>query len=645
MLQALRDKTSGWFTTVLLGFLAFLLVLSGLQGYEMSRADTSAAKVGDEKVAIEEYRARYSQQQTQFAQSGQDAGSFDTPERRRELLDEMVDEKLMEVAAKEAGLEISLQTVKNAIANDPTFQTDGKFDNAKLQSLLAANGLSEMALAARISDNFRKNIVRTGVYSSALVTDFDIDSHLKLRDQTRNFRTITLDVNDLPAPTAPSADDIKKYFEANAATKYMTTEFADFEYLRIQSANLPKIVATDAVLKKRYDDQAARFKTPERRKASHILIEVEGGESAKPEQQKAALAAANAVLAEVKAPGADFAAIARKSSKDLGSAEQGGDLGFIEKGTAEPAFETKLFAMKAGEISEPVLTSQGYHIIKLDELEAERVKTFDEARAELETEFLAQEGDAAFNKATGAAVDAAIANPQSLAAAAKAAGVTTQRTGLLSAIGQLEAGGSNDVATNPAFLKAAFAKDILERGRISDLITLSQGDAVLVRMATRKKSERKPLENVQAEIIASINSERQAQALKTKGEALLKSLNEGKTLDTLATELKKTIEVADNAGRNAANRDPKLSEEAFKAPRPASGKTSRVLATLSPDRIALVELLSVKDGDPKAVDQATRDSVRMQLAFQIAQAEFDAVKASLRASSKIVLHEDRLTSQ
>ncbi len=643
MLQALRDKSTGWITMMVLGFLAFLLVLSGLQGYVVSSTDVSAAKVGGEEISPPDFSTRYQQARAQFIQTGQDDANFDTAERRREVLEEMVSEKLLEQAASDSGLVFSLQAIREIIAKDTNFQKDGKFDNATFLSLLAANQLTEAQYVQRLTDALKKNVLRSSIGASALVSDRDVDQFLKIRDQTRSFRFVTIDVNDLSAPAAPTDVELKAAFETNKA-KYMSTEYADFEYVRVQTALLPKPVVTEAILKKRYDDQVARFKTAERRQASHILIEVEGGANASADKQKAALAIASSLLERAR-KGEDFAELARANSKDLGSANQGGDLGFLEKGTSEPAFEAKLFSMNAGEISDPVLTTQGYHLIKLVEIEAERVKTFDEARADLESEFVTQESDAAFNKLTGAMVDAAIADPRSLGAAVKAAGVNPARTGMMSASGQLETPASAsglDFAGKPELLKAAFSVAVLERGVNSELITIAPGDAVILRLAQRKKSELKAFEAVRLEVLQALTAERQALALKTKAADALKAMTDGKTFDVVAADLNKPIELAENAGRNAANRDPVLSAEVFKAARPAAGKSVRFSAVLSPDRVAVIELTGVTDADPKAADKASRDSVRQQLSYEVAASELAGLTASLRLSSKVILHEDRL---
>ena len=640
MLQALRDKSTGWITIVILGFLAFLLVLSGLQGYVVSATDTSVAKVGDAEVRPEDFATRLEAKRAGFERSGQDPTTFDTPERRREVLDELVIEKLLEQASQDGQLRYSTQAIRDAIARDPMFQKDGKFDNGTFVNLLAQNNLTEAEYVRRLADAFRKNILPAAVGSSALVTDADLDAFVKLRDQTRSFRYFLIAAADMPALTPATDAELKTYYDQNH-NKYMSTEYVDVEYIRVQQSQLPKVEATEAVLKARYDEQSTRFKTPERRQAAHILIEVEGGETATPEQQKQALATANEVLGKIKA-GGDFAQLAEQYSKDLGSSTQGGDLGFIERGTSEPAFEAKLFAMQVGEVSEPVLSSQGYHVIKLVELEAEAVKTFEQARPELEAEFYKEEADKAFNMESGKLVDAAQADPRALASAAKVTGLKSVRTGFISALGASKNNAPFEFSTNAEFLRAAFSPKVLERGENSDLITIAPGDALILRVAQREPSQLKPFEQVRAEVVSAFDAERSNTALKKKAEELAKSVTDVASFEAQAGTLKKTIEVADNAGRNAANRDPALSAAVFKAARPSEAKPVFLNAELSPSQIAIIELSKVTDGDPKAVDAATRDSLRLQLSYEIAQVEIEGLKSSLRKAATIVLHEDRI---
>lgn len=638
MLEALREKSSGWIVIVIVGLLALLVGLSGIQGYELATRDTSVAKVGDFPIPPERFSQAWSRYTTQLTQSGQDQASFDTLDKKREFLDRLVDQELLRQGAADAGLVPSLPTLQKQIAAMPYFQTDGKFDKALYQQILSQNRTSEAEFVQSLREEYQSNVLPSALMETGLVTAREVDEYIKLRDQTRDFNVFSIDINDLPAQAAPSDADIKTYYDANNA-KFMSQEQADFEYLRIQPSMLKPAEVTEALLKERYTQQAARFKTPEMRQASHILIEVEGGANAAPAAQKAASEKALA-LAQRARSGEDFAAIARAESKDLGSAAAGGDLGMLEKGVTQPAFEAKLFSMAANEISDPVLTDDGYHVIKLVAIEAERGKSFEEARVELEGEVKTEELSRAYNQMTGKLVDISQRDPQTLQSAAKEVGLTTVRTGFITRVG-----GADPVAQNQEFIKAAFADRIIKDAQNSALVKLGENDGVVFRVAEYKKAEPRPLVEVKAEIALSLTTERQAKALKVKADALLAEIRGGKSFASIATANSKTVEAVPGAGRNSVNRAPELTADVFKAALVAGSKPAYLTSVQGTDRVSIVELTAIKDADPKSIDVASRESIRSQLKSERSAAEYFGMQKAIKARTEIVVHEDRLADQ
>jgi peptidyl-prolyl cis-trans isomerase D len=638
MLEALREKSSGWIAIVVLGFLALLIGLSGIQGYELSTMDNSVAKVGDFPIPPERFSQAWSRYTTQLQQAGQDQASFDTLEKKREFLDRLVDQELIRQGAADAGLVPSLPMLQKQIAAMPYFQTDGKFDKALYQQILSQNRTSEAEFVQSLREEYQSNVLPSALMETGLVTDREVDEFIKLRDQTRDFNVFSVDTNDLPVAVAPSETEIKTYYDANTA-KFMSQEQADFEYLRVQPSMLKPTEITDALLKERYTQQATRFKTPELRQAAHVLIEVEGGANAAPEAQKAASEKALAIAVRARA-GEDFAAIARAESKDLGSAAGGGDLGMLEKGVTQPAFEAKLFSMQVNEISDPVLTDDGYHVIKLAAIEAERGKSFEEARVELESEVKIEELSRAYNQMTGKLVDISQRDPQTLQSAAKELGLTTVKTGLITRVG-----GADPVAQNQEFLKAAFADRIIKDAQNSALVKLGENDGVVFRMSVYKKSEPKPIAEVKAEITALLSSERQAKALKAKADSILAEIRGGKAFAAVATANSKTVEAVPGAGRNSVNRAPELTADVFKSAFVVGSKPVYFTTVQGQDRVSIVELTAVKDADPKSIDTASRESIRSQLKSERSAAEYFGLQKAIRARTEVTVHEDRLADQ
>ena len=638
MLEALREKSSGWIAIVVLGFLALLIGLSGIQGYVVSSIDNSVAKVGEMPIEQERFAQAWSRYTTQLMQAGQDQASFETPEKKREFLDRLVDQELLRQGAADAGLVPSLPTLQKQIAAIPAFQSDGEFDQAMFQQVLSQNRLSESEFIQSLREEYQSNVLPSALMESGVVTDKEVDEYIKLRDQTRDFSVFSVDTNDLPAQVAASDADVKTYYEANK-TKFMSQEQADFEYLRIQPSMLKPAEVTEALLKERYTQQASRFKTPEMRQASHVLIEVEGGANAAPAAQKTASEKALAIAMRARA-GEDFAAIARSESKDLGSAAGGGDLGMLEKGVTQPAFEAKLYSMQVNEISDPVLTDDGYHVIKLSAIEAERGKSFEEARAELESEVKFEELSRAYNQMTGKLVDVSQRDPQTLQSAAKELGLSTVRTGLITRVG-----GPDPVAQNPEFIKVAFADRIIKDAQNSSLLKLAENDGVVFRMAEYKKAEPRPLADVKAEIASILSSERQAKALKAKADALLAEIRGGKTFAAVAAANSKTVEAVPGAGRNSVNRAPELTADVFKSAFALGSKPVYFTTVQGQDRVSIVELTAVKDADPKTIDAASRDSIRTQLKSERSAAEYFGMQKAIKARTTISVNEDRLADQ
>jgi peptidyl-prolyl cis-trans isomerase D len=635
MLEALREKSKGRFAIVLLVFLALLIGLSGIQGYVISSANNAVASVGEENIDPTTFQRQWSTEAEQLRRQGIDETSISSLQRKREFLDRVIDRELLRQSGENAGLVPSLELLQKQIAGIAGFQVNEKFDQALYQQVLAQNRLTETEFLQSLRQDYQSNALPSSFFQSALVTDADIDDFVKLRDQTRDFNVFSIDTNDLPAPAAISAEEVKKYYEANK-DKFLSEEQADFETLRVSPADLKPAEITEQLLKDRYEQQATRFKTPETRQASHILIEVEGGANASPEAQKVASEKAAALASRARA-GEDFAALARAESKDLGSAAAGGDLGMLEKGVTQPAFESKLFSMQINEISDPVLTDDGYHVIKLVAVEAERGKSFEEARVELESEVRQEEVSRAYNQLTGKLIDSSQRDPQTLANAAKELGLEIKRTGLIG-----RAGGSDPMTQNPEFLKTAFADRVLRDGQNSGLVKLGENDGVVLRVAVHKKAEPKALDLVKADIELQLANEKRAAALKARASELLKEITGGKSFADVAAANRKTVENVPGAGRNSVNRAPELTADVFKAAPPTGGKANYLMSVQGQDRISLVELLAVKDGDVKSVDQASRDAIRQQLKSERSATEFFGLQKALKARTQIEVFEDRL---
>lgn len=655
MLQKLREKTSGWIATVILGLLIVPFAFFGVESYMSQRVDTYAARIAQppswwksapqvwpvtylwsvHDIDAQAYRERLELVRMNMReQQGDnfDAKAFESVENKRKILDGLIDEQLMQLAADRDGIVISDAEVRDAIQKMPDFQVDGAFNADRYQLLLASQNppLSPKGFEARIRDSLKNELIPSGIARSAFVTDLEIDRLMRLLGEHRDVSFVTL------PPAAPdtaevTAAQIDAWYAAHKSD-YRRPETVRLEYVEVDGSALTEAVADEAELRKRYQDQIAKYSTAEKREVSHILVTVAA--NASEAEKKAAEAKAKKLASEAKAPGADFAALARANSDDTGSKANGGDLGWLAKGGMPGAFDDTAFAMQAGEVRGPVKTDFGWHVIKVNEVRAAVQRPFEDVRAELEKE--AQEGsrERAFNELTGKLVDAAYKTPTSLEPAAKALGLPLQTTPAFS-----RAGGPG-IAGDAKVLRMAFSDTMLQDGTASDPIELGPERTVLIRVIDHEPEQALPLAQVRDAVVAAIRADRQRKAADAAADALVKAAK-AKGLAEAAKDAGLAVGEANDITRGMPVPSPEAARAFFDEPRPQGGEVP-VNKVLVGGQYVVFAVRGVRDADIGQVTPQERATLRQQVSAATGMQAQDAFVRAARAKYSIKVAEDRL---
>jgi peptidyl-prolyl cis-trans isomerase D len=325
------------------------------------------------------------------------------------------------------------------------------------------------------------------------------------------------------------------------------------------------VAPTEADLRKLYDDSRANYVLEERRRARHILIPVNGEDDAAARKQ------AESVLAEARA-GKDFAELAKKYSKDSTSAD-GGELGFVEKKDFPGPFGDALFAMKVGDIAGPVKSQFGYHLIKLEEIQAGEAKPFDAVRAELDSQYRQDQSAELFGERQeqiGALLEKGETDLDKVA----------QSLSLVrgSIAEFLRGGGAEPLGSSAELQQVVFDDSTLNQGKIGGPVALGEDRLVLVKVTAHRKAEVKPLELVRGEIVALLTHERGVAAAKAAAEGLAKKLEAGDRLSAVAAEFKVTAEPARFVSRGDPSIPAALRTAVFEAPRPEGKPVAKTVA-------------------------------------------------------------------
>ena len=437
-------------------------------------------------------------------------------------------------------------------------------------------------------------------------------------------------------PAAPdtaevTAAQIDAWYQAHKSD-YRKPESVRLEYVEVDGSALPAPAVDEAALRKRYQEQIAKYSSAEKREVAHILVAVAA--NASDADKKAAEAKARRLAAEAKAPGADFAALASASSDDAGSKASGGSLGLITKGGMPGAFDDTAFAMQAGEVRGPVKTDFGWHIIKVNGVQAAVQRPFEDARAELEKELQEGSRERAFNELTGKLVDAAYRTPTSLEPAAKALGLPLQTTPAFT-----RAGGPG-IASDQKVLRVAFSETMLQDGTASDPIELGPERTVLIRVIDHEAEKALPLTQVRDAVVAAIRADRQRKAADTAADALVKAAK-AKGLAVAAQEAGLVVADLNDITRGMPVPSPQAAQAFFDQPRPKAGGAS-VGKVLVGDQYLVFAVRAVRDADIGQVTPQERDTLRKQMSAAHGMQAQNAFIRAARAKYSIKVAEDRL---
>ena len=370
------------------------------------------------------------------------------------------------------------------------------------------------------------------------------------------------------------------------------------------------------------------------KKISHILFEVDEGAPDMDDdtaRQKAEEAAVRAI------DGEDFATLAREFSEDIGSAEQGGDLGWIEPGFMVQAFEDALYELsEENPVSEPIRTGFGWHVIYLREIRPSEGMTFAEAREILLQEYQAEADDRRFLEQADRLVDIIYEDPTTLDAAADELGLEVRTT---EAFGRL--GGPDGIAANPEVVRAAYSDLVLAQGSVSDPVDLGTNHIVMLLLNEHLPVALIPLEEVRDQVVQGLIEDQARDAAREQAEGLLAAINGGAVIAETAEA--EQLEVISNeaAGRQSAELDRDLRQELFLLPRPAEGETIREIIEVA-DGYAVVQLNSVTDGVLGEDDEIKVLGYTRRISNGSATEEMTGFLKMLRAQSQIEIFEDRL---
>lgn len=612
MLQNIRDRSTSWISKAIIGLIAVLLSFTGFEAIMSSTSNrNNAAKVNGEEITLD---ALNQEKTTQLRQLQQQFGSdFDIGQLDDKLINDMalkslINRKLLLQAAKQAGFAGSSAVVDRFILQFPEFQEDGKFSSERFDQVLRQMGYGRMQFRHMLEQDMLVTQLQGGIAASAFATSQEAGRMAALDRQVRDFALFEIGPELNKAEV--SEQEIAARYEANPDS-YMSPELVVLDYLELSKLALAAdIEVAEDELQDAY--AAAIANLDEQRRAAHILFDLDQGEDQ-------ARQAAEAALQRLQ-QGEDFAVLAEELSDDIGSASEGGDLGFAGRDIYEPAFEEALYALDKDQLSGLVRTRHGIHIIKLLDVNAADIPTLDQLRDSLLAELRANKVEQRFVELVDDLERSAYESAD-LQQPAQELGLTVKQSP------ELGREGGEGIFANRKVMEAAFSSELLEEGANSHALELDADTVVLVRVHEHKKPSLLPLEEVASGIEVSLKLAKAAEQSRERGEALLATLQAGESADVEWAEYQAVTRMQDEL-------DPELLQKVFRMPRPEGEQPVFAGLSQADGSFTLLKLTAVSMADDE-LGETGLAAYQQVLGSRSGQVELEAMARQLELDAKI----------
>lgn len=614
----------------ILALIALPFAFFGVDSYVRTMSsDKDVATVGGQAVTPQDYENAMRNQQAQMQRmlgKNYDPAMFDNPEVKQQVLEGVVNQRLLQVVGQDLKLAASDSEVDKVIANIPDFQEDGKFSEKKAAEILQANRLTVPGFRANVRNDLAMQTLQDPLGRSGFASAAQVALYQKLTEQGREVQVATLDVNAFMAQAKVDDAAIKAEYE-KSPDSFRSPEQVKIEYLQLNQAAFLNSAAVSAdEVKTEYDKRVKEFSAPEERRASHILLSVDKDDKGQPKaaSKDAAKAEAEALLKQVGTSADTFATVAKAKSKDPGSAAQGGDLGFFGRGQMVKPFEEAVFSMKPGEVRGPIESDFGFHIIRLTEVKAERVKPLDEVKAQIEGELKQQKASKLFAENAEKFQNRVYEAGDSYTKLAEELKLEIKKTDWLSrAQVQAIAGG------NQKFAQTVFAPANVAAKKNSEAIDLGNNSLISARVLEHKPSAVRPLDEVKSQIQAQLQRRAATELAAKSGAEKLALLTSGKDAGVTFAAAQKLLRQ-----QPAPNVNQALLKSIFAADL-AKGEAA-VGGANDAGGYTLVKVLKVVEPEALAADKAKSLAQRLtgQSAGDLTSAYLGAVKERVKVEIK-----------
>ena len=614
-IQKLRDGSEGIIAKVIVGLIIIVFALFGMGSITTFLAPTpKVATVGGVDVTTDEMQIAVDRSRRLLMARNQ---LVEEDTLRADVLQDLIQRTLLVAASDDLDLHFGDDAVDQVILQTEAFKVDGAFDRNQFRLVIGNAGYSPLSYRDEMRRDEKIRQLTQGIAATAFLTRPETRRATSLADQQRDLAYLRLPAADLLDQVGVQADEIQAEYEANIGD-YSTEETVTLDYVEVRNEDLLAAVElTEDEIREAFDSDIERYTTPERRQLAHILIEAndEVSEEAARERIES--------IAQRIADGEDFAALAKEASQDPGSAETGGDLGMQGQGTFVEPFEEASYALELNQVSAPVKTIFGYHLIKLLAFEDESVPDFDEIKVDVERDLREQRAGDLFAEASDRLATLAFENValEDIGAELDLEIKSAQDVGRSSQGIMAEAGVAD----------AAFSDQVLLNSFNSDMISVRANHNLVLRVSAHQPSEPRPLEEVTATIQENLAADKARDLARERADELVAMLESGSLTRFVADKYGLEWVRSEQTPRNKLDLDREILDEAFRLSRPAEGDKSVSAITLSNGDAAVISVTQIDNASPDATPNQQLGAIARALAARSGANDFAEFRSELES--------------
>lgn len=623
MLQDIRKNSQGTIAKIIVGLIVVAFAGFGVESILLGGGGSGAASVNGEDITPQELQQAVNNQKRRLiAMLGEniDPAMLDDDRLTSQAMESLIQRKLLNQSAHSLGLSVTESQVAAVIGGMEQFQIDGQFSPEVYRGTLSNAGFTPLTFKRTLQEDMVIGQARSGLSGSEFATPAELELNARIAGEQRDLRYITIPLEDFSAQVNVSEADIVAYYEGNS-NDFLSSEAVELDYIELLVDDYREPV-DEQLLNDAYQQEIQDNQYQTESRVSHILFEA--GADADDAALQTRIDNAQAKLAE----GVSFADVARDYSDDIGSANFGGDLGYSAGDAFPPEMEAAIAVLELNQVSGPIETEAGVHIILLTERREGKPPTFEEMRAELEDSLQLAEARVELVRTVESLKDLAF-NAEDLSDPAESLSLD------VSSSEKVQRDQKNGLFASPQLIAAAFSEEVLEAGHNSEVIELNRDHWVVLRVRQHHPAQVKPLEQVSGEIVAAITDQRAREAVTQAAEEAVAGLRGGTSVETLATESGYEWQVELGADRRNLVVPREILQGAFSLAAPAEGESS-IDYVLGANGDALVfELDRVSPGSLQMLPQTERQSLQQLVGAEYSQVIDTEYQQGLRDSAEI----------